>query len=141
MRVSVEVKIDPSAVAATGRPGGVVFQSVQRGAGRCRDYAKNELGANSRIDTGRLRQSIESEVFSEGSTVRGRIGTDVTYARFVHEGTTGPIVPRRARVLRFRPKGGSAFVFAPQVKGTRETGNWTPFLVNALKRLTTRDLT
>jgi len=141
VRVSVDVQIDSGAVRGLNQPGGVVYEAVMRGSARVRDLAKDELGAHSRIDTGRLRQSVEREVYSEAGGVRGRVGTDVEYARYVHEGTASPIVPRRAKVLRFRPKGGGAFVFAPQVRGTRETGNFTPFLVNALKRMTTRDLT
>lgn len=65
--------------------------------------------------------------------------SDKEYSKYVHDGTQGPIFPTRAKVLRFRPKGATAFVFAPSVRGTRQTGNWSPFLRNALKQLRKED--
>jgi len=120
---------------------GPVFQAMRRAGTTTVARAKSELTADGRIDTGVLRNSIESETFLRGREVVSRVGTDVFYSRYVHEGTNGPIVPRTQRVLRFKPKGGSAFVFAPQVKGTKETGSFTPFLLNALKQLSFNDLT
>lgn len=123
------------ALADMAKPGGVLWQSMQRTGIKLEAFAKDELTKANRVDTGRLRNSIESRVFSRGDEVGVRVGTNIGYARYVHDGTTGPILPTTARVLRFKPKGSGAFVFADSVRGTRETGNFTPFLQNALNRL------
>lgn len=39
------------------------------------------------VDTGRLRGSIAMEVGIEGDEVTVRVGTNVEYARYVHDGT------------------------------------------------------
>lgn len=120
---------------------GSVYQAARRAGAVTRDRAKLDLTANRLVNTGLLRNSIESTTFVRGKDVVSRVGTDVAYARYVHDGTQGPIVPRRARVLRFKPKGSSTFVFAAKVRGTRETGRYSPFLANALKKLKPSDFT
>lgn len=115
-----------------------VPQAVWRAAGKVRDRAKVNITTAGRVDTGAMRNSIV------GRRVRGgkkgvwyEVGSDLPYAIYQHEGTRGPIVPRRAMLLRFKPKGGSAYVFAKQVRGV--TGS--PFLTDALKSLTVNDFT
>lgn len=142
MKFSIQAsfKLDDGAVRklSTGR-GQPVWNAAVRAGGVVRDRAKLELTRKGLGDTGRLRNSIESSTSARGNQVVSTVGTDVNYARFVHDGTSGPIVPRRARMLRFRPKGSSVFVFAKQVRGTRETGRFTPYLEDALKSLKTQD--
>ncbi len=64
----------------------------------------------------------------------GRVGTNVFYALFVHEGTGiygpkgVPITPKRAKFLRWRKKQGGGYVYAKIVKGMRPN----PFLKNAI---------
>ena len=71
---------------------------------------------------------------SRGGLPGVRIGTNVEYAIFVHEGTGiygpkgVPIRPSRAKALVFTPYGAVKPVFAKQVKGMPAN----PFLVNAL---------
>lgn len=82
--------------------GGVTFRFVQAGLDEVlrgpngpvvRDIARRTLavdGAAKRgcpVDTGRLRSSIQNTVQLEGSDVVGYVGSDVSYAIFVHEGT------------------------------------------------------
>jgi len=130
------IEIDQAAVDALLTGGGSpVIAAVERGAGRGRDMAKMNLTAAGRIDTGTLRNSVESVVTTDGSTITGRIGTDVEYATFIHEGTQGPIVPTRARVLRFKPKGSAEVLFRPEVAGITAT----PFLRDALDSLSLAD--
>jgi hypothetical protein len=114
---------------------GTIAQATWRAAGKVRDDAKRELTSQGRIDSGALRQSIV------GRRIRnGRIGTfyevgsDLPYAWFQHEGTKahGPV---RARRLRFKPKGGGAFVFARWVRGVTPS----KFLTKALERLSIGD--
>jgi phage gpG-like protein len=139
-QVKAELKLDQSAInkAMTGR-GGPVWQAALRAGGYVRDQAKLDLTNNGLVNTGKLRNSIESQVSAKGTQVVATVGTDVEYARFVHDGTKSPIVPRRARALRFKPKGSSVFVFAAKVRGTKETGRYSPFMTNALKKLKTSD--
>lgn len=89
------------------------------------------------VDTGRLRASITHELRQEEGLPVVRVGTNVNYAVFVHEGTGlyGPfgrlIYPRVKRVMRFSVGRGkkSRVVFTPYTKGMYPR----PFLETALK--------
>lgn len=87
------------------------------------------------VDTGRLRASITADVVPRDDTVVARIGTNVNYAIYVHEGTgifgpTGrPITPKRGRYLVWTPRGALRPVFARSVRGARAV----PFLRDALR--------
>lgn len=113
-----------------------VPQAVWRAAGRVRDRAKQNITAAGRIDTGALRNSIVGRRVRQGGRgVWYEVGSDLHYAIHQHEGVAGPIVPRRAKVLRFKPKGSGAFVFRPRTSGFKGE----PFLVDALRSLTIND--
>lgn len=90
-----------------------------------------------RVDKGRLRASITSHVIIRGGVPVGRIGTNVKYALFVHNGTgiygpkRRPITPKNGKVLAWKGKGPKGIVFARSVKGMRPN----PFLKDALKVL------
>lgn len=86
-------------------------------------------GPPRRVDSGRLRSSIGTsriiKVFN-GIPRRGaRVGTNVRYARWVHDGTGlyGPrhrlITPTTKQFLRFTPKGSTKVIFRRSVKGMR----------------------
>lgn len=115
-----------------------VPRAVWRAAGKVRDRAKQNITNAGRVDTGALRNSIVAQrKQGGGGGVWYEVGSDLPYAIWQHEGTRGPILPRRAKVLRFKPGGSSVFIFRPRVNGV--TG--TPYLVDALKSLTTGDFT
>ncbi|HEX9834490.1 MAG TPA: hypothetical protein VGA66_15665 [Mycobacterium sp.] len=83
-------------------------------------------------DTGRLAASVDHDVSPGGATVTLAVSADTRYALWQELGTgvyagRGPIRPRRAKALRFTPKGSAAVVFAKSVKGTPRTD----FLFNA----------
>lgn len=139
-------KLDLSVVQYifTNPNGGVVKDLIKRGK-RVESAAKRNLsglgGDPKRVDTGRLRSSIKVELVfrPEGPTVR--VGTNVRYARWVHDGTGiyGPkrtlIRPKRAKALVFRSKlyGQKSGKFrgkvvVKSVKGMRPN----PFLAKAL---------
>jgi hypothetical protein len=98
------------------------------------------------VDQGRLRQSITVEVRAEGGTIVGRVGTNVKYAMWVHEGTgiyagRGYITPKSAKALRWPVKNQSGqgrrrfragktanYAYAKRVKGMKGR----PFLRDAL---------
>lgn len=100
-------------------PNGDIGRAARRGAGRARDLARRNITADGLVDTGRLRQSIRSEHLRTSPTeVRYEVGSDLDYAIYPELGTRDH-GPRTARVLRFKPKGGSGFVFARRVRGVR----------------------
>jgi bacteriophage HK97-gp10 putative tail-component len=116
-------------------PSGPVVREVRKVSGRVQSVAR----ANAPKDSGAMAGSIGVSVAADRSRqrVNGRIGTRVKYALYQERGTGiyppggrgGPIRPRRAKRLRFIPKGGTDFVFAKQVRGTPATH----FLVRALR--------
>lgn len=115
-----------------------VPQAVWRAAGRVRDRAKMNITAAGLVDTGALRAGIVARRMRGGRAgVWYEVGSDLPYSIFQHEGTRSPIVPRRAKVLRFTPSGGGAVVFARQVRGVKAT----PYLTDALRALTMADFT
>ena len=136
--VSYSHRLDLAAVRAllSDPTGGVVRDLLRRGL-RVETQAKRNLGGvggPKRIDTGRLRASIATQVVRRNGLPAVIVGTNVNYALAVHDGTGiygpkgRPIRPRRAKRLRFRPKGSRKYVYAKQVKGMRPN----PFLANAL---------
>jgi hypothetical protein len=116
---------------------------------RC-DRVRNQAVRNCPADTGLLRSSLTVEVTVTDAGPVGRIGTNLPYGRYVHDGTGvfgpkgRPIRPVRARFLRWpvtnnayretggrrRYKGGSTarYAFAKQVRGVKGR----PFLRDAL---------
>jgi hypothetical protein len=97
------------------------------------------------IDTARLKTSISYEMGTENGAIIARVGTNVEYGLYIHEGTankgTGYIYPKNARLLRFpivnksgsgrrRYKGGATqqYAYAKRVKGIKPR----PFLRDAL---------
>lgn len=88
------------------------------------------VGGPKRIDTGRLRASITTQLVRDvGGGPAVVIGTNVKYALYVHEGTGiygpkgKPIRPRQAKALRFKlPRG--TLVKQTRKKGKKGRGNW-----------------
>ena len=122
----------------TSPNGPVAKQMLIRGY-RVQAQARKNLGGGpsgpKRIDTGKLRASISVQLKKKNSRILTvRVGTNVQYALWVHDGTGlyGPmhrmITPKTKRYLRFRPHGSSTYVYARAVKGMRAN----PFLANAL---------
>lgn len=97
--------------------------------------AKIEISTNpKRVDTGRLRSSVNTKRIRRGLVHGARVGTHLFYAIWVHEGTGiygryhRPITPRHATRLRFRPKGSAKFIYVRSVKGMEPNR----FLIKAL---------
>jgi hypothetical protein len=84
-----------------------------------------------RIDTGRLRNSIQITERVERRVPVVRVGTDVFYSIFIHQGVRPHIiVPRNASVLAWR--GPDGMVFATRVMHPGFDAN--PFLTDGLAR-------
>jgi hypothetical protein len=131
-------RFDLGAVQAmlTSPQGGVVKDLLRRGL-LVETQAKRNLGGiggPKRIDTGRLRASIATQLVNRNGTPAILVGSNVYYAKWIHDGTGlfGPrhhrIVPVRAKFLRFRPKGSRKFIYRRSVAGIKPN----PFLRNAL---------
>ncbi len=139
MAVTYTQQLNTAALRAllTSQRGPVVRDLLRRGLA-VESQAKRNLsgeGGPKRVDTGRLRASIATTVVYRNGEPVVLIGTNVRYARWVHDGTGiygphhTPIRPRQAKFLRFRPRGGGRYVYARQVKGMRPN----PFMRNALR--------
>jgi len=141
--MSTSVKIDQSALKALmASPQGPVWIDIQRRTNRVLNQARR----NAPVDEGRLRASLAMEMRSASGNPVGRVGTNVEYALYVHEGTgieagKGYIVPVRARVLRWAAKNNSGsgrrrykagatgnYVYAKRSRGVKAR----PFLRDAL---------
>lgn len=133
-KTSVRIILDQRAINRL--TAGTTDVSARRAATRVRDRAKGNLTASGRVNTGRLRDSITAR--RAGSTDPKRavyeVGSNVFYAGFQEHGI-GPVYPKRAKVLRFRPKGSSSFIFRPRTKGFPGAH----YLERAYKSLTMRD--
>lgn len=111
---------------------GPVGQEVAKVTRQTANAARNLAPA----DKGMLRGSINEEITAQGQTLVGRVYSDAGHAVYVHQGTGiygpnhAPIRPVRAKMLRFKPKGSSDFVFANEVKGSPPN----PFLLKALQQ-------
>ena len=111
--------------------------AVQASADDLRVRANRVLSAARRgapVDRGTLRASLAVEFTRVGDVPVARIGSNLKYAMFVHEGTGlygpahTPIVPRNGRYLVFTPRGSKTKVFAKSVRGMPGR----PFLRDAL---------
>lgn len=117
--VFVTLELDEAAIRRTGKDSGV--PELMRRANRVRNRAQELVG----VDSGTLRASITlSPARDEGDDVVVRVGTNVDYAIYHHEGVGlygrgGLIRPVRAKVLRWQGAGGSSsgYVFRPFSRG------------------------
>lgn len=118
-------------------PGGGVVKDLHRRCLNVQNQAKRNLErAPRRVDTGTLRSDIHIQLLTGSGnppTPIGRVGFNVFYGIYVHDGTgiEGPrgtyIRPRQARFLRWKNKRGR-YVYARKVAGMAPN----PFLKDAL---------
>lgn len=143
---NASVRVDQKQVRALllGPSGAVTLDLLKRG-----QRVQNKAMQLCPKDSSKLAGSIAYEVRGSGESMAVRVGTNIEYAIWVHEGTgiyagKGYIYPRKGRYLRWpntnnayrttggnrRYKGGktASFVFAKKVKGIKGR----PFLKDAL---------
>lgn len=127
-------------------PLGAVAKDLLKRGHRVEARAKRNLSGIGgsgprRVDTGLLRSSISVQLMVHPQGLAVRVGTNVLYSRYVHDGTGlyGPkrqlIRPKFAKVMVFRSKIAGAkkgkykgLVFAKTTKGMKPN----PFLKDAL---------
>jgi len=100
-------------VMQTNPASGVARDMYRRGQ-KVRSRALQLAG----VDTGRLRASLHVELVQSGGVVAARVGSNVAYAYWHHEGH-GPLRPVRARVMVFNARGKWVFTnYVRPVEGT-----------------------
>lgn len=139
MASNVSHKFDEAALKKllTSPQGGVAKDLLRRGL-KVESKAKLNLTRNpTRVNTGRLRSSVVTVLYTTNGKLSVRVGTNVFYARWVHDGTGlyGPhaqyIVPRSKKVLRWKSKtygNKKGYVYARRSKGMQANH----FLADAL---------
>jgi hypothetical protein len=123
-------------------PQGPVAMDLIRRSNRVVNQAKRLCP----VDEGRLRSSLASELRQDRGDLVARVGTNLDYGLFIHEGTgiyagKGPITPKRGKYLRWPVKNNSGqgrrrykagataqYAYARKVKGVKGR----PYLRNAL---------
>jgi hypothetical protein len=122
-------------------PNGAVYQDMQRRGNKVLRGAR----ALCPTDTGRLKQSLTTEMSSIGTSVIVRVGTNLKYGLYIHEGTAdkgnGYIYPVKGNFLawpvvnksgagarRYKAGATAQYAYAKRVKGIKPT----PFLRDAL---------
>lgn len=127
-------------------PSGPVAKDLIKRGVRVQTQAKRNLGGGTgsgpkRVDTGLLRASIGTNLYTSTTGLTMRVGTGVYYALYVHEGTgiygpkLRPIRPKNGKVLVFKSKiyGAKKGKYAGKVVVTKVKGmKPNPFLVKAL---------
>src|SRR6185369_1835637 len=134
MTARLEHKLDLNAIKAIyASPQGAAVKDLFKRGLRVESAAKKNLQEfPQRVDTGRLRSDIHTELIAVQGKYTVRVGTNVYYALFVHDGTGiyAPrhqlIRPKSKKVMRW--KGNDGFVYAKYTRGMIPN----PFLKNAL---------
>lgn len=113
---------------------GAVAKDLFRRGKKVEAKAKRNLSRSpKRVDTGHLRSSIHTELLTINFAPAVRVGTNVFYAIYVHDGTGvygprgRPIRPVNAKFLSWKNKKGKR-VYAKQVLGMKPN----PFLRDAM---------
>lgn len=130
-KVKITQRLDRAALGRilTSPRGPVARDLMVRGI-RVQSQAKRNLAGLAgsgprRIRHGHLRNSIFPQLLSRGGGLVMRVGSNLHYALYVHEGTGlfGPkhrkIRPVTKRFLRFKVRGKSEWIFAREVKGMK----------------------
>jgi phage gpG-like protein len=132
----VHHKSNPRVLAAyLASPTGPVAKDLFRRGKKVESKAKKNLTDRSprRVDTGRLRSSITTQLLSASGKPIVRVGTNVFYALWIHDGTGiyGPkgtyIYAKRAKYMSWKTKGGKR-VYVVKTRGMKPN----PFLKDAV---------
>lgn len=135
--MAVEVRIDPVALARyVESENGPIFRKLVVIGEAVRVAAKDKCGYDTDPDRDpslpHIRDTIVKRIVRTARGFAVRVGTDHPIALLHHEGTRPhTIVPRTAKVLRFKSGGASVHIFRPRVQhpGTKPNR----FLTDALR--------
>lgn len=104
-----------------------------RGAQSARLRVQANITKKPRVDTGAMRDSVGVRQLS---ATKYRVHSGTFYTMYQENGV-GVIVPKKAKALRFKPKGSGTFVFAQRSSGF-PAGN---FFRDTVRQLDTKDFT
>lgn len=106
------ITIDASDVLRFAKQAGGAQPVIQRhlvqGVTKAGMLVEGRAKGNAPVRTGTLRRSITTRARGSAGGAEAIVGTNVPYARWVEEGR-GPVVPVRAKVLRFTVGGKVVF--------------------------------
>lgn len=106
-------------------------EAVERVVGRLNeDYIRDEIAPQlvkdvrgnisqkGRVASGKMLNSVQAAPLeTKTGEVTVTVFSNVEYTMFQEEGVRGPVLPVRAKVLRFKPAGSASFVFAKSTSG------------------------
>lgn len=104
-------------------PSGNLAKDLLRRGKRVESGAKRRV----RVRTGHLRRSVTTVLIVRNGYPGVAVGSNLSYAKIHHDGR-GPVVAKRAKALRFKPRGSRKFIYAKRVKGVKAN----PFLRDSL---------
>lgn len=87
------------------------------------ENVRSNIAQRTPVDTGVTRSQWQVTTRVQRKKVESEISNPSEVAAYLHTGTgiygpTGtPIRPKRAKVLKFRPRGSRGYIFRPQVRG------------------------
>lgn len=131
------IKVDRQQVVADGSD---VYSATVRAGVQAVKYVQDEIIRYGAVDSGALYNSIDYRIHQAGGNIIADVGPyrgddEVRkYAKYVHDGTEGPIVPKRAKRMPVKIKGGP-LLFLTKVKGQEAK----PFIRNAIKKVKADD--
>lgn len=110
------VRVDLAGVSRA--VGADIDAATRRAAERARDRVRGNITKAGRSNSGTMARTIYVQQMSHAPLSPSyEVGSDLHYALYQEEGVPGPITPKRAKVLRFKPRGSSVYVFARETKG------------------------
>lgn len=88
MAKHIDLTTNPgAAIAAASGARSSIEDKLLQGVEKALLVVEADAKRNCPVDDGRLRSSITHSVTSDASSASGRVGTNVEYAPYVHEGT------------------------------------------------------
>lgn len=116
--------------------GGMATKAARAAAERTKLRVQANIAMKGRINTGRMHDTIQVRKLRSSRPMKPRfvIVSPEPYTKYQEWGVK-PFGPKRAKVLRFKPKFSNSFVFARRVRG------FPPgrFFRDALNQITVRD--
>jgi hypothetical protein len=115
----------------------IANKSAKKAAEAYRTKLREEILQSGRVETGEMMQNIEIRPGTPGPhSERWKVIPKSKHFRFQNDGTRGTSA-RPGQVLRFKPKGATAFIFRASTGPIRAAN----FMRKAARRMTAKDFT
>jgi hypothetical protein len=96
--------------------GGIAEDCAHAGAKALQTRVRHNITTAGRVDTTAMRNSFTIKKADGWPNPSFSVGSDLHYTVYQEEGI-GPVTPKRAKFLRFKPKGSRTFVFTKRTRG------------------------